>query len=297
MIKKVVSWLMLMGITQSCFLLGGNDPKPVDMTSFLEPKVFPLDNTQLQEASGIAPSQNFPNFLFTHEDNSSRPNHLHLISPTGGYDSFWELPIQNRDWEDIAVGPGPTSGTSYIYLGNIGDNLEQYSEYEIYRFPEPRQKGGKIQSVETLRFQYSDNRSYDAETLMIDPSSRDLYILTKRQFNVRLYKIPFPQKVDQMNIAQFLFTLPYPFLTGGDISVDGKEILLKNYDAVYYWRLRENETIEQALQRPRDVAPAYVREPQGEAICFDRAQTGFFTLSEIGGQGPVQLYFYPKKVN
>jgi hypothetical protein len=296
MIKKFWGIIPLALLAQGCFLFGEGEPKPDGMTSFSAPSVFPLDNPALEEASGLAPSRNFPTFLYTHEDNGARPSRLHLISPKGRYNTFWEMPIQIRDWEDIAVGPGPMDGTSYVYLGNIGDNLEQYPYVEIFRFPEPTQRNGRIGSVETIQFQYSDGRPYDAEALMIDPKTKDLYVITKRQLNVRVYKLAYPQKVNEMNTAQFLFTLPYFFITAGDISSDGREILLKNYDAIYYWKVRENETIEQALQRPRDVAPAYTREPQGESICFDIAQTGFFTLSEAGGQtGPIPLYFYPKK--
>lgn len=295
MIKKAAGILLIATITQSCFLFGGKEPQPEGMTSFLAPISFPISNPDLIEASGLASSRTFPGFLYTHEDNGARPNRLHLISSTGQYDTFWELPVPIRDWEEVAVGPGPQEGTSYVYLGNIGDNLEQYPYYEIFRFPEPSQKNGRIESLETIRFQYSDNRSYDAETMLLDPLTRDLYVITKRQFNVRVYKLAYPQKVEEMNVAQFLFTLPYLFLTGGSVSPDGKELLLKNYEAVYYWKIGENETLEQALRRPRDVAPAYLREPQGEAICFDNNQTGFFTISEAAGQGPVQLYFYPKK--
>ncbi len=28
----------------------------------------------------------------------------------------------NCDWEDLAVGPGPIPGQSYIYIGDIGGN-------------------------------------------------------------------------------------------------------------------------------------------------------------------------------
>ena len=42
----------------------------------------------------------------------------------------------NYDWEDIAVGPGPEEGKSYIYVGDIGGNIPQPG-YAIYRVEEP----------------------------------------------------------------------------------------------------------------------------------------------------------------
>ncbi|MGX7835780.1 hypothetical protein ACWKSR_11580, partial [Campylobacter fetus subsp. venerealis] len=46
------------------------------------------------------------------------------------------LETKNRDWEDIAVGPGP-DGQSYIYIGEIGDNNAVHKDISIYRIPEP----------------------------------------------------------------------------------------------------------------------------------------------------------------
>jgi len=43
----------------------------------------------------------------------------------------------NRDWEDMAIGPGPVDGQQYLYIGDIGDSLAQYDIKYIYRVPEP----------------------------------------------------------------------------------------------------------------------------------------------------------------
>jgi len=39
----------------------------------------------------------------------------------------------------------------------------------------------------------------------------------------------------------------------------------------------------------------YVLEPQGEGICFDAADTGYFTISEKALASSVKLYFYKRK--
>ena len=43
-----------------------------------------------------------------------------------------------RDWEDIAIGPGPDPNQHYLYIGDIGDNRGEYREIVVYRVPEPR---------------------------------------------------------------------------------------------------------------------------------------------------------------
>lgn len=285
---------------QSCWIIIDKPPKPTtsnELPRFTEsPLVSRLNTDLLDEASGIEDSYQFPGHLWVHEDNGSRSNFIYLLSHQGIYLERFELPVPIRDWEDIAIGPGPEAGKNYIYLGEIGDNLEQYPEYTIYRFEEPSSLQQPVRTVDTISFTYDDGKSYDAETLLLNPTTKDLYIITKRQFNVRVYKLAYPQSTTTTNTATFLFTMPYPFLTGGDISKDGREILLKNYDAVYYWKVKTDETIEQALQRPRDIAPFYLREKQGEAICFDKEQNGFFSLSERGGEPERASLFYYQKI-
>lgn len=300
MLKRSILLLLLTSTLQSCWIFIDKPPKPDTedkLPRFTEsPLISSLNTDLLDEASGIIESYQFSGHLWVHEDNGSRSNFIHLLSHQGIYLERFQLPVPIRDWEDIAIGPGPIAGKNYIYLAEIGDNLEQYPEYAIYRFEEPSSLQQPIRTVDTISFTYDDGKSYDAETLLLDPLTKDLYIITKRQFNVRVYKLAYPQSTTTTNTATFLFTMPYPFLTGGDISKDGKEILLKNYDAIYYWKLKTDETIEQALRRPRDIAPFYMREKQGEAICFDKEQKGFFTLSERASAPETASLFYYQKI-
>lgn len=259
-----------------------------------EPSVFTLEANLLHGASGIVPSFSYPNALWVHNDHD--PN-LYLLSTEGKL--LRKLPFDghSRDWEDIAIGPGPEAGKKYLYIGEIGDNNEVYPSYNIYRFPEPSGNQEAVTTYDDIAFTYSDGKSYDVETLLLDPATKDLYLLTKRQIvQSHVFRIPYPQKTDSPNVAEFVRTIPYGVFTGGDISPDGKEILLKNYAVVYYWKVREGESIADALGRPHDLLPPYAIEPQGEAICFDKNATGYYTISEKGNSpDPVKLYYYRKK--
>jgi hypothetical protein len=85
-------------------------------------------------------------------------------------------------------------------------------------------------------------------------------------------------------------------LTAGEISADGQQILLKNYDTILYWKRAENESITQALGRLRDITGPYIREVQGEAICFPVNGKGYFTVSERAAQNiDIPLYFYRER--
>jgi hypothetical protein len=281
---------------QSCFLF--EQPEPVDkdtLPSFdSNPAIFPLVPGNVDEASGIVDSRNMDNTLWVAEDSDNKAG-LDLISHSGQYIRKVTFNGTNRDWEDIAIGPGPVDNKSYLYVGDIGDNNAVYPEYYIYRFPEPVAGQTSVDTYDKITFTYSDKNSYDSETLLLDPLTKDLYILTKRQLFVNLFKLPYPQTTDKPMVAEFVKAVPYSLLTGGDISSDGQEILLRNYNAIYYIKRRTSETLVDALSRNHDLVAPYKEEPQGEGVCFDKENKGYFTISEKAQASSVNLYYFKKK--
>ncbi len=258
----------------------------------------PLENPHIDEASGLAASRVNPELLWVHND-SGKKARLFAINTRGANVATFFLPgTRYRDWEDIAVGPGPDSTQSYIYVGDIGDNDAKYDTKYIYRFPEPLLSqvriplADTIRSVEVIAFRYPDGRR-DAETLLVDPLSRDLFIVSKREEQARVYRLPYPQSTAEVTTAQKVATLSFSGMVGGDISPSGGEILLKNYDTVFYWKRDPEQAVAAALQVEPLVVP-YVLEPQGEAICWDYLGLGYFTTSEEPAHLEAHLYYYPR---
>src|SRR5262245_26721432 len=68
-----------------------------------------LLNSAIKEASGIAASRMNANVLWTFND-SGNPNQIFPITSAGANLGTYTLTgTTNVDWEDIAVGPGPTA--------------------------------------------------------------------------------------------------------------------------------------------------------------------------------------------
>jgi len=288
--------LLAIGVTIGC---QRKDPAPeeIPLPEFVDsPAVHLLATNLLHGASGMADAMNFSDAVWVHNDHDPQ---LFLLGYDGTLLKTVTFAGESIDWEDMTSGPGPEDNVNYLYIAETGDNAEIKKDYFIYRFPEPTEGQERIEHFDTIHFNYPDGQSFDVETLLLDPKTRDLYLLTKRHFNeANLFRLPYPQNTSGVTTAEFVRKIPYGLLTSGDISRDGKEILLKNYVSVYYWRLRENETIVSALSRPHDLSPTYVVEPQGEAIAFDKYSAGFFTISEKGNSpDPVKLYYYSKKAN
>jgi len=278
---------------------GDDDPKDDSQISNLfaaGQEVGSIASEDIDEASGLVSSRSSNNYLWTHNDSGGEPI-VYLMSKTGAEASQARLEgSQNTDWEDIAMGPGPDDAIQYLYVGDIGDNRATRNNLTIYRVAEPDLNVPNIPSsqtlsnVEAINYVYS-NGARDAESLMVDPLTKDIYIVSKRESQVGLYVLPFPQSVVEMDTAEFIMSMPYTGFVGGDISFDGTEILIKTYFEVYHWARPNGVTIKDALsEKPSRLM--YTAEPQGEAICFSTDGSGFYTVSEKNSADPVPLFFY-----
>jgi hypothetical protein len=274
------------------FVMPTYNPATLDSSLLFHsvPVVHDLARTDLQEISGVAASRTHPGILYIHND-SGNPADVYLTDSTGADRGTLSLPVVNRDWEDIAVGPGPVPGISYVYVADIGDNNAVYPQVYIYRFPEPALGATIIDSVTTITLKYPDGPR-NAETLMVDPQG-NIYIVSKESGLAKIYMAKFPQdSVVMKPLVQLVFNKA----TGGDISADGKEIILRNKEMIWYWSVKNGSGIIQTLQEAPQLAPYANNEPQGEGVGFSATQNGYYTDTEIKGYGvKATLSFYSRK--
>lgn len=248
-------------------------------------------NENLEEASGLAASVRYPGFLWSHND-SGHPAELFLLDSTARTRATFRIAgVRNRDWEDIAMGPGRDS-TFYVYIGDIGDNYARHKVKKIYCVAEPSlDEDSQLPVVDTLIIKMSD-RPRDTEALMVDPKSRNLYLITKREKHVHLYEVLFPFTIDTLTATR-LQELPMHQVVAADISSDGMEILMKTYDRIFYWKRSPQQTIPEALMK-NPVELPYDREGMGESIAWRRDGSGFYTLGENAKGRRAEMNFYSR---
>ncbi|MEQ9442354.1 MAG: hypothetical protein RIG62_25165 [Cyclobacteriaceae bacterium] len=310
-LPQLVFFIGWLGMLMGCL----SEPEtPVTADSpFLAPVPLGLViDERLEEVSGLVASRKNPGMLWVHND-SGNPAELYLLDSQAVVRAVYVLGTEQRDWEDIAIGPGPVEGETYLYVGDIGDNFAIHSTNYIYRFPEPAWAGSTladsatvairpdtIPHIDTLAFTYPDEQ-WDAETLLLDPLTRDLYVLSKAMSSMHVYRLPYPQQTDTVAVAQLLAALPFEGanlldrLVAGDIAADGQALLLKTYEQIFY-RTRTDSTgsLNDWLKQPADTLP-YPAEPQGEAVGFAVDGSGYYTLSESRIGTDLYLYFYPRQ--
>lgn len=258
-----------------------------------------IEFNEINEASGIAASIKNINVLWLHNDSGDFAR-IFAINSNGKHLGIFNLnDATNRDWEDISIGPGPEENKEYIYIADIGDNLAQFDVKYIYRIAEPDVNADQdpvnitLTDFDIIKFRYPDGQR-DAETIIVDPLTKDIYIVSKREDNVKVYLALFPQSLNDTLILEDVATLPLSQIVAGDISFDGKEILLKNYESVYYWERNLVQTVAEALTNNQHYLLPYTRELQGEAISWSYNSDGYYTVSEELFNTQAHLYFYPR---
>ena len=292
-IRIVISFLVWV-LAGSCF---EKSSLPIDSEIFFPAKrLGQLKDKKLEEASGLASSAANPGFLWTHND-SGNPAAVYLVDEDLKIRLTCKLMgIKNRDWEDIAVGPGPDENKRYLYVADIGDNEAKHAEKYIYRFEEPRlgDQSGEItiSAFDTISFRLEDGKK-DTEAIMIHPVTKDIYVVTKREAPVHVYELKYPYSLGEASIAQEIVSLPFTQIVSAGISMDGEEMVMKNYDHIFYWDIKGKSIGEVLKQEPKILK--YTEEPQGEAIAFKTDGSGFYTLSEKIKGHETFLYFYGKQ--
>lgn len=251
------------------------------------------------EWSGLAHSVMNKGGLWTHEDSGSDAI-CYLLGVEGAVKARVKLTdkdVKAIDYEDIAVGPGPKPGISYLYLADTGDNNERRRVKQIYRFAEPESKRlidgkAKIESgVSRLEFTLKNGLIRDFEAMFVDPLTRDIYLFSKQIGFSEVYRFSYPQSKKEVTKIALMGILPFNRVVGADISADGRKVLVKTLREVFYWERPATQSLSD-LFSSIPVRVPYKIEPQGEAICFDPSGAFFYTLSESIHGSSVFLYRY-----
>jgi hypothetical protein len=252
--------------------------------------VFGAVGAPVVEASGLAWSRTQDDVLWTHNDSGDTAR-VFAVGWDGTTRAIVPLAgVSATDIEDIAIGT-TAGGVDALFIADIGDNVAVRSGVRVYRVAEPSvwgvPAGSTLAAVapQVIRLSYPDG-ARDAEAVVADRTTGDLYVVSKREARSRVYRASAAQVAAGSGVMHLLGEMAYGGVVGADACADGTTVVVKTYDAV---RVHQSVGgIGAALLAPGDDRP-YVREPQGEAIAVDASCTAYATLSEGAGQ-PIVRY-------
>jgi hypothetical protein len=258
---------------------------------------------EIIESSGIVASKCQENVFWTHND-SGDSAFVFALNAKGEKLGTWLVKdAKNIDWEDIATFKSP-NGECFLYIGDIGNNTRVRNDLTIYRVREPKVERANAnsskknpistESSDAIKFDYPDVR-HDAETLLVHPQTGDVYVLSKRlQGASGVYKLPANYSLGKTNrlekVADFAVpALPNGFVTGGDISSDGKRVVICDYFAAYEIVLPENaKNFDEIWKETPEIIQLGERE-QGEAVCYSANGNSIFATSENQNSPLIQV--------
>jgi hypothetical protein len=186
-------------------------------------------------------------------------------------------------WED-----GPTdvealapAGPGEVWVADIGDNGAERDHVEVARVPVGR--GQRTVDVETYSLTFPSG-PVDAETLLCDPKTGRLYVVSKEVFRGIVYAAPRHLDPDGDNLLQRIGSAA-GIATDGAFFPGGKHLIIRSYAGaeVYAWPgLRRVATLDLPDQQ------------QGEGLAVDA--DGSLWLSSEGVQAPVLYLDLPAAV-
>jgi hypothetical protein len=250
-----------------------------------------LEDRTVRESSGVVASRRNPGLFWTHNDSGDGPLVYAFDRAGRRRGTFRVEGARALDWEDIAAGPGPVPGQSYLYAGDIGDNERRRESVVVYRFPEPEvapaaAAAGTLptQPAEAIRLKYPDG-AHNAEALLVHPTSGDLYVVTKAPDGAGVYKLAAPFNAEAVNTLARVATLRGPdffgtLITGGDISPDGRRAAFCDYAQGYELTLPEGSKDFDDIWRQAPVAVPLGDRRQGESVGYRLDGAALLATSE-----------------
>jgi WD40 repeat protein len=222
-----------------------------------------------KEFSGIVMSRQYSGIFWTHSDSGGRPE-IFAIRVKGGRVATVKIRgAKNIDWEDMTI-----DDQGYLYICDIGNNLNLRKNFVIYRLKEPNPFTETFVSVlHQFEYRYPDQSrfpnprylNFDAEACFWKDES--LYILTKHRSDRRtkLYRLSLENDATMQPLMLISEHEIGGQVTAAEFSPDGDRLAVLTYDKVHLFDQLDGH--ENYLMGPHDEIS--IRFDQAEGISFD----------------------------
>jgi hypothetical protein len=242
--------------------------------------LFKFADAQIDESSGLGTSSYGDGIVYTHNDSGDTARFF-AVNSRGTTVAIYTLKgATAHDWEDMETGTD-ASGKPVLYFGDIGDNSAKRTEIDVYQVPEPRGPSASVPWVR-YRFAYPDG-SHNAETLMVDPHTHRIFIASKAALgDGLLYEAPAVLSTTAINrLAVVVPQRTVPMLTtSGDISPDGKLMVLLTYFAAY-WSVGVNGELHEfpVTEQRQDEAIAFTRDGKSVLVGSEGVHSAVYRIA------------------
>lgn len=176
-------WLVCAGLALAGWLPGAI---PWSVADASPQNVLQFNDPELTEMSGLANSYLSDSALWAHNDSGDSAR-IFRLSTAG--EVLGQVKIDGAsafDWEDIASFRD-AGGKAFLVIADSGDNMALRPFIDVYLLPEPEVGASRVKVLRRYTLVYPDGPR-DAEALAVDADERNIYLLSKRDPNPRLYR-------------------------------------------------------------------------------------------------------------
>jgi hypothetical protein len=236
------------------------------------------DDADVDEVSGLVESRRHPGVLWGILDNGN-PTTLYAFGEDGRTLGRFELPrhdadgapIENVDWEDVAIGPYAGDADA-VWIADVGAYPVERTTVDLYRIREPEidADAGDVGTVSldpadvarvTARYP-TGVEVRNAEGFFVDPVSGDGFIVSKGLVpgtdRVSIWRAPAAElqaesPFELEDVAEVVGRVDRDVFfgpTAADISPDGDWIATKRLDEVFMWH--RSGTVEETFRSMPD---------------------------------------------
>lgn len=190
--------------------------------------MFQFQDERITESSGLAASTKNRGIVYTHNDSDAGPV-IYAVDDSSG-ETVATLTLDGapaRDWE--AMTRCKDDGTDVLWVADIGDNIDAWKTYRLYRVPEPSDP--RTGDVDWTQFdvRYDDGEARDAEAVLCDPRNGRLWIITKENAGeAGVYRGPATMKSGAVNTFTRVARAPGA-VTDAAFFGDGRFVVTRGY--------------------------------------------------------------------
>lgn len=203
-----------------------------------------LADPMLKESSSLCASARVPGRFWTLNDGGNPP-WLFAIDVNGVTQGtpLRVAGVENHDWEAVC-----TDSSGHLWIGDVGNNLNQRKDLMIYQVEEPGVELPEALAVKkTIRFQYPDQRDFPPAEMNFDCEAmfafeKHLYLLTKHRSDTqtKLYRLDAAAEAVCQN-AILLDRFPIRGqVTDAALHPDGQQLAVISFSGIWIFQRPEN---------------------------------------------------------
>ena len=254
-----------------------------------------------RESSGLAASSRDPQSVWTLVDGGNDAVLFALGTEDGSLRGKVHIDgVENIDWEDLAG--FELDGRSWLLVADVGDNTARrpFVWLHLIEEPDPRTLSPRVEIRVKPRYSVKvayEDLARDCESVAVDPSSRTIYLLSKRDKIPQLYALPLEPATDLViarrvgqvphlpkpTAFQIAFGLPSRAFraqpSAMDFARDGSGAVVLTYGDLLYFPRSAGESWPTVLAGVPVVLPRHLL-PQAEAVCFSADGRSIYVSSE-----------------